>query len=187
LKKIKKPIENINNAYRYLYPRLTVLVSSGIISEPNALTIAWSSPLSANPPLVGVSITNKRYSHEIISQYKEFVVNIPNYSQIKGSHYIGQISGREEPNKLTNAGFSVEPSNKIKAPRIKECQINLECTLQRTIATGDHDLFVGEIVEVVLDPEIMDDWSYDLNKFRPIYWRQSKTFEETFTLKSKKQ
>jgi flavin reductase (DIM6/NTAB) family NADH-FMN oxidoreductase RutF len=179
---VKRPISDLNNSYRYLYPRPTILVSSGTIQKPNALAIAWSCPLSVNPPLIGVSITSKRYSHELISQYKEFVANIPNITQVKESHYIGSISGREEPQKLKSAGFTLEASNKVKAPRIKECLINLECELQRIVITGDHDLFIGRVVEVLIDPSITDEWAFDLNKFQPIYWRQSRTINETYSL-----
>lgn len=179
---MKHPISDLNTAYRYLYPRLTVLVSSGTLQTPNALTIAWSCPLSVSPPLIGVLITKKRYSHEIIQHHKEFVINIPNKSQIKESHYIGSISGREETQKLKKAGFSVEASIKVKAPRIKECQINLECKLYDIIPTGDHDLFIGEVVFTVINHEIIDDWAFNLRKFQPIYWRQSKSTEETYHL-----
>jgi flavin reductase (DIM6/NTAB) family NADH-FMN oxidoreductase RutF len=179
---MKRQISDLNTAYRYLYPRLTVLVSSGTLQNPNALTIAWSCPLSVNPPLIGVLITKKRYSHEIIQHNKEFVINIPNSSQIKESHYIGSISGQEEPQKLKNAGFSVEASTKVKAPRIKECQINLECKLNDIIPTGDHDLFIGEVVFAVINHKITDIWAFNLRKFQPIYWRQSRSTEETYHL-----
>ncbi|MFX0206868.1 MAG: flavin reductase family protein [Candidatus Hodarchaeota archaeon] len=179
---MKKQISDLTVAYRYLCPRLTILVSSGTIKEPNALAVAWSCPLSVDPPLIGVSITKKRFSHELISQYKDFVVNIPNITQVEGSYYIGSISGRKEPQKLKQAGFTVEASNKVKAPRIKECLINIECELQRIIITGDHDFFIGEVVEVIIDDTITNHWAFDLKKFQPVYWRQSRSIEETYSL-----
>jgi flavin reductase (DIM6/NTAB) family NADH-FMN oxidoreductase RutF len=179
---MKQPIENLDISYRFLYPRLTILVSSGTLDEPNALTIAWSTPLSADPPLIGVSITKKRYSHGLIKRKEEFVINIPNTELINGSYYIGRVSGHDEPQKVSQAGFTMEPSHKVSVPRIKECLINLECNLQRIIPTGDHDLFIGEVLAVVIDPKIIDNWAFDLKKYKPIYWRQSKYKEETFNL-----
>jgi flavin reductase (DIM6/NTAB) family NADH-FMN oxidoreductase RutF len=179
---MKQSIENLQSAYRYLYPRLTILVSSGTIDKPNALTIAWSTPLSVDPPLIGVLITKKRFSHEIIESHKDFVINIPEFSLVEGCFHIGHISGREEPDKLTRAGFTIESSNIVKAPRIKECAINIECELVNIIATGDHDLFIGEVVEIMINPEIIDQWAFNLRKYRPIYWRQSKLKDETFHL-----
>jgi flavin reductase (DIM6/NTAB) family NADH-FMN oxidoreductase RutF len=169
-------------AYRFLYPRFTIIISSGSLSKPSALAIAWSTPLSANPPLIGALIASKRYSHEIIRKTGSFVVNIPNFDLVKETHYVGRISGREEPNKLEKAGFTLEPSNKITAPRIMECKINLECNLVDIINTGDHDMFIGEIIDIAVDTSIQDDWSYDLSKHQAIYWRQSKFSSDAYKL-----
>ncbi len=179
---MKQSIEDLRTAYRYLYPRLTILVSSGTIDTPNALTVAWSTPLSVDPPLIGVLITKKRFSHEIIKSHNDFVINIPEFSLVEGSFHIGHVSGRDEPDKLTHAGFTLESSNKIKAPRIRECAINIECELDKIIPTGDHDLFIGLVVEIMINPDITDQWAFDLRKYKPIYWRQSKLKEETFHL-----
>ena len=190
---MKTTIHNLNLAYRYLYPRLTILVSSGTMEKPNALTIAWSSPLSVDPPLLGVLITEKRFSYEIIKRNKEFVINIPNINQVQESYYIGQISGRDEPEKLKKAGFSIEPSDRVDAPRIRECQINIECKLVEILGLpgigkkGDHDLFIGQVVNIVIDPDIIDDWAYNLGSFQAIYWRMSKSKEETYPLNVNKE
>ncbi len=173
---------NVNNAYRFLYPRLTVIVTSGSINEPCGLTIAWSTPLSMDPPLIGVLITKKRFSHSIITKTKSFVVNIPHIELKEGTHHIGQISGRDEPDKLHMAGFTLEKSARVTAPRLKECKINIECKLVDIVLTGDHDLFIGEVVQVFVDSNIIDNWAGDLTKFQPVYWRRSKFSKEVYQL-----
>ncbi|MHA1973590.1 MAG: flavin reductase family protein [Candidatus Hodarchaeales archaeon] len=183
---MKTSIKDLKNAYRYLYPRLTVIVSCGTMESPNALTIAWSTPLSMNPPLIGVSIAEKRYSHKIISKGKNFVVNIPNISQVKETHNVGSVSGATEPDKIKNSGFTIEASHKVESPRIRECQVCLECELKDIITTGDHDLFIGEVIEISAEKDIIDPWGIDIRSFKPIYWRRSKFIEETFTLDIKK-
>jgi len=173
---------DVNNAYRFLYPRLTVIVTSGTINEPCGLTIAWSTPLSVDPPLIGVLITKKRFSHNIIKKAKSFVVNVPHIELKEGTHHIGQVSGRDEPDKLLIAGFTLEESAKVIAPRLKECKINIECKLVDIITTGDHDLFIGEVENVIVDPYIIDNWAVDLTNFQPIYWRRSKFSKEVYQL-----
>lgn len=184
---MKKSLTKLELAYRYLYPRLTTIVSCGTIKSPNAITIAWSCPLSVNPPLVGVLIAPNRHSHKIIKKTRDFVINIPNFSSkmIEGSFHIGSISGLDEPEKIINSGLSVEPSKSIKSPRILECKVHLECKLADVISTGDHDLFVGKVVDIIVDPEIVDKWAVNLDQFSPIYWRQSKYKEEAFEIKKK--
>lgn len=173
---------DLSKAYRFLYPRLTIIVSSGTIDNPNALTIAWSTPLSVEPPLIGILIASKRYSHKTIHQTGSFVINIPSFGLVSGTHMVGQVSGRDDPRKIEKAGFSLETSRKVIAPQIKECPVNLECKLNEIITTGDHDMFIGEVVAVVVKESIVDDWAYDLSKHSSIYWRQSKLRGETYRL-----
>ncbi len=174
---------DLKTAYRFLYPRFTIVVSSGTLTNPNALAIAWSTPLSADPPLVGVLISEKRYSYEIIKKEKCFVVNVPNFNLIDETHYVGRISGRDEPNKVEKAGFTLEVSKKVSAPSIKECKINLECTLTDIITTGDHEMFIGEIIAISVDSDIRDSWSYNIAKYESLYWRQSKFRNDVYRLK----
>jgi flavin reductase (DIM6/NTAB) family NADH-FMN oxidoreductase RutF len=178
---------DLTASYRFLYPRLTVIVTSGTMKEPSALTIAWSTPLSVNPPLIGILIAPDRYSHGIITKTNSFVVNVPHFDLVEPTHYVGRISGRDEPDKIQKAGFTLEPSQTIKAPRIKECRITLGCKLVEIVTTGDHDIFIGEVVERKIDPTILDDWSYDLSKHVSIYWRQSKYAKETYYLDIEKE
>jgi len=152
------------------------------MEKANALTIAWSTPLSVNPPLIGVSITKKRYSYQIIKRQGEFVINIPNLSQVDTTYYLGTISGLEDPNKIIKAGFTLEASSKIEAPKLKECLVNIECKLVESIPTGDHDLFIGQVVNLTVEETIRNDWGIDPHKFNTIYWRQSKRKDETFIL-----
>ena len=173
---------DLTNSYRFLYPRLTVIVTSGTIKEPSALTIAWSTPLSVDPPLVGVLIAPSRYSHRIITQTNSFVINVPHFDLVEPTHYVGRISGRDEPDKIQKAGFTLKPSKTIKAPSIRECRITIGCKLVDIVTTGDHDMYIGEVVEMEIDPDISDDWSYDLNQHASIYWRQSKYAKETYCL-----
>ncbi len=173
---------DLTTAYRFMYPRFTIIVSSGTLSKPNALAVAWSTPLSADPPLIGILIAEKRFSYETIKEGMCFVVNIPNYDLIEETHYVGRISGRDKPNKILEAGLTLEASNMIAAPRIKECKINLECKLVDIITTGDHEMFIGEIVDIAVDSSIRDDWSYDVTKHESIYWRQSKFSSDVYRL-----
>ena len=95
---------DLSYLYRFLYPRFTIIVSCGTMEKPNALTIAWSSPLSANPPLFGFSITKQRYSYHLTKENKSFVINIPDYNtkNINAAFFIGRVSGKNNANKIVD-------------------------------------------------------------------------------------
>jgi flavin reductase (DIM6/NTAB) family NADH-FMN oxidoreductase RutF len=138
------PMEKL---YRLLYPMNVVLISSSAEGKDNVMTAAWCFPLSADPPLFGVSISPKRYSHGLIEKSKEFVINIPDPGLIEAVRLSGENSGRDA-DKFELSGLTKERSEKVGAPSIKECMASIECRVVNSIQTGDHTVFVGEAVNV---------------------------------------
>ncbi|MEM3387691.1 MAG: flavin reductase family protein [Nitrososphaerales archaeon] len=136
---------SLNFALRLMYPRPTVLVSCALDGKPNIITLAWSTPLSHCPPLLGISVGLERYSHELIDKSGEFVVNIPTIDLIKQTILCGERSGREV-DKFKEANLTPLPSLKVRAPSILECVAHLECKVVQRIHVGDHTLFVGEVL-----------------------------------------
>lgn len=63
---------------RLLYPLRTFLIVSGRIGEEvNVMAADWVTVVSADPFMLGVSISPKRYTHKLITRYKEFVLSVP--------------------------------------------------------------------------------------------------------------
>lgn len=135
----------LNSALRLMHPRPTVLVSCAYAGISNIITLAWSTPLSHDPPLLGIAVGPERYSHDIIAKSGEFVVNIPTMDLIKQTIFCGERSGREV-DKFKETNLTPIPSLKVNAPSILECVAHLECKVVQSVRTGDHTFFVGEVV-----------------------------------------
>ncbi len=57
------------------------------------------------------------------------------------------------------------------APIVKEFPYSLECKLFRRVELGTHTMFVGEIVGLVADGEVLNPSGLpDIEKVRPILW-----------------
>lgn len=154
--------------YRLLHPRHTVLVTCiGKTGKANIITLAWTMPVSVNPPLVVMSIAPRRYSHRKIKETREFVINIPTMEIVKQSLFCGRISG-SKVDKFKEAPLTPAPAKKVKSPIIKECVAHLECRLVKTIPTGDHTLFVGEILTAYVNKGIFKK-SFDTKKVKPVF------------------
>ncbi|AIG98787.1 MULTISPECIES: flavin reductase family protein [Archaeoglobus] len=130
----------------YLYPLRTYLIVSGV-EKPNVMTADWVVPLSFSPQLLGVAIGHSRYTHSLIKECGEFVVAVPTIELLKDVWKAGTLSGAKE-NKMEKLSLTLVESKKVKVPSIKECQANLECRVVKEVETGDHTLFVGEILHV---------------------------------------
>ncbi|PJB22242.1 MAG: flavin reductase family protein, partial [Euryarchaeota archaeon CG_4_9_14_3_um_filter_38_12] len=81
--------------------------------------------------MYGISMDPKRYSHNLIMDSKEFVVNFAPFSIVDKLHYCGRHSGRNV-DKFRETGLTPVPAEKVNAPLIKECYSHLECRLAET-------------------------------------------------------
>ncbi|MEA2090371.1 MAG: flavin reductase family protein [Thermoproteota archaeon] len=159
---------NLSSAYRLLHPKHVVLVScADKRGKANIITLAWCTPASIHPPLVAISVAPKRYSHQLIEETKEFVVNIPTMEIVEETLFCGRISGKE-CNKFEKTKLTASPAKKVRCPIIKECVAHLECKLHQQITTGDHTLFIGKVVAAYANEEAFDG-KIDLQKVKLIY------------------
>ncbi len=150
------------------FPKLAVLVT--VIDKndrSNIITVAWHTHLSHIPPLYCISIHPKRFSHDMILESKEFVLNFASFDIVNKLHYCGTHSGREH-DKFKEGNLTPMKAFKVKAPLIKECYASLECTLYEHKKVGDHTLFIGEVIAVSADKDAFKNGI--LGDVQPIYY-----------------
>ena len=158
----------LSSSYRLLHPRLTVLVSCvDKAGKANVITLAWSMPVSINPPIVAISIAPKRYSHQLIEETKEFVINIPTMDIVQETLFCGRRSGRSH-DKFKETRLTTLPAKLVKPPIIKECVAHLECKLEKQTTVGDHTLFIGRVLTAYTDKGIFDE-KFDVKKVKTVY------------------
>ena len=79
-----------------LYPLPAVMVSCGREGEtPNIITVAWAGNVCTNPPMLSISVRKERFSHGIIKDTGEFVVNLVGRDLVKAADWCGVRSGRD--------------------------------------------------------------------------------------------
>jgi len=158
----------LSSSYRLLHPRLTVLVSCvDKAGKANVITLAWSMPVSINPPIVAISIAPKRYSHQLIEETKEFVINIPTMDIVQETLFCGRRSGRSY-DKFKETRLTTLPAKLVKPPIIKECVAHLECKLEEQITVGDHTLFIGRVLTAYTNKGIFDE-KFDVKQVKTVY------------------
>lgn len=167
--------------YTALFPCPVVLATCvDAKGTPNIITLAWAGTVCSEPPILGLGIRPSRYSHKLIKDAKEFVVNIPTAKIIKETDYCGVTSGKDV-DKFSETNLTPEPADKVQAPLIRECPLNMECILKDVIPLGAHDLFLGEIVQVHVNENVLDAKGHiDFKKADPFvysvgeYWNLNK-------------
>jgi flavin reductase (DIM6/NTAB) family NADH-FMN oxidoreductase RutF len=141
---------------RLLNPRPAVLVTCvDTADKPNAISVAWHTPLSHDPPLVGISIGLTRYSHELIIATGEYVINVVGQEMQHAVEFCGEYSGRD-CDKIPLAGLQLRPSKYLKTPVLEGALGYLECRVEQEVPAGDHTFFVGKVLSAEVQSKYFD-------------------------------
>lgn len=139
-----------------LAPVPPALISCGTLENPNVMTAAWTGIIASDPAMTYVSIRPSRYSHKLIKDSGEFVINLTHLPLVKAADWCGVKSGKNV-DKFKEMGLTASPCSKIKAPQIEEAPVSLECKVKNVTNYGTHDMFLAEIVAVNVDDKYIDD------------------------------
>lgn len=125
-------------------------------AKPNIITIAWAGTVNSDPPMVSISVRKNRFSHHMIRESGEFVVNLVDEKHCKALDFCGVRSGKDV-DKFAHCGLSPMPAvGMTYAPAIAECPAYLACKVRHVLELGSHDMFVGEVVGVQVRDEMFD-------------------------------
>ena len=137
-------------------PLPAVMVSVGDMEESNILTVAWTGILSSDPPRTYISVRPSRFSHKIIKERGEFVINLTNEALARATDFAGIYTGAKV-DKFEKCGLTKAKSEVVSAPTIAEAPIALECRVFNVMESGTHDIFMADIVNVSCDESLMDE------------------------------
>ena len=139
-----------------LSPVPVVLVSCGSKEKPNAFTVAWTGIVNTNPAMLYISVRPQRYSHKLISESGEFVVNLVTKDLARKTDACGVYTGAKM-DKFKKFSLTPLPSSIVSSPLIKESPVNLECKVEKVISLGTHDMFIAKILAVNVDENLVNE------------------------------
>lgn len=149
----KVRIEGVGKFYQH-YPAVATVVTARVGEKANAMAAAWHSALSFNPPLYGVAISPKRFTHDLILEAGEFGVNFLPFNRAEIIAAVGGSTGREV-DKFEAFEIAEKKPVLTSAPIIADVYAAYECKLASHHIFGDHTWFVGEILRVHLLEEAL--------------------------------
>ena len=143
--------------HRPVYPTPAGLITSvDSAGKPNIITLGEVFNISISRPVIlGIAIRKATYSHGLISETREYVVNLPTVDIAEQVWGCGGVSGRSA-DKFARFGLTPLPATVVRPPLIAECPVNLECKVTGIQVIGDHDLFLGEVVAQHVDEDVLD-------------------------------
>lgn len=150
-----------------LFPVPAVLVSCRGKEKDNVMTVAWTGTVCSIPPMLSISIRPPRYSHDVIKESGEFVVNLPTADMLNIVDGCGTVSGRDV-DKFEKFALTKLSATEVNGPMIEECPVNIECKTKQFIELGAHDLFLAEIVAVHISEDVLTNGKLDFERFKPL-------------------
>src|SRR3954451_841623 len=159
----------------------------------NLAPFSFFNAFGANPPVVVFSPTLRRdgskkdtlLNLEIIP---EFVLNaaVENLAEPMNATSKELPPGQSE---VDHAGLTLQPSIKVRPPRVAESPVHLECKVHQIVSIGDGpiaaNLVIGEVLLIHIDDSVLDESGrVDPRKLRTIarlggsyYCRSTDLFE----------
>ncbi|GGG03170.1 flavin reductase family protein [Paenibacillus abyssi] len=153
---------------------VTTRSKTGVV---NAAPYSYFSIVSANPPMVSISVQRKNGLPKDTARNArdtgELVVHISDESYIEA---INQTAASLPPDEseVEFAGLTAVPSDKVAVPGIAEAKIRMECILDRSIPLGGTadspacDLLIARVVYFHIQEELYDDGHIDAQALRPV-------------------
>ncbi len=161
-----------------LYPLPAVLVSvADSKGNTNLITVAWAGTVCTNPPMLGISVRPNRFSHHMIEETGEFVVNLTTKELAFATDYCGVKSGRDI-NKWKEMKLTPVASDVVRPPCIAESPVNIECQVTEVKRLGSHDFFLATVAAVHVDEAYMDEkGAFHLSQAEPIVYCHGEYFD----------
>jgi flavin reductase (DIM6/NTAB) family NADH-FMN oxidoreductase RutF len=149
------------------------------VSSVDAAGIANLAPFSYfmaitdSPPTIAFSCSpraaGKKDTLRNVEASGEFVVNIVDDDR---AEQMNLTSGDYPPevDEFALTRLTAAPSLKVKAPRVAEAPINMECRLVRIIPVGKANLILGEVVQWHVRDDVYDAATgrLDMSKLKPV-------------------
>ncbi len=154
---------------------ISTLSAGGIA---NLAPYSFFNGVASNPPQVmyassGTQPHGPKDTLTNIRETGEFVVNVATWDLREAMNITSQAAAPDE-DEFALAGLTPRPSQLIKAPRIGESPINMECRLLDIIDLASNDpqqpntMVIGHVLGIHIDDSILTDGMIDNAKLRLI-------------------
>ncbi len=151
---------------------ITTISEAGVL---NAAPFSYFNVISAEPPLLSVSIGRKKGQQKDtarnILQVGEFVVHVTDEDIIEA---VNQSAMNLPPDESEVDKIKLSPtvSDVVGVPSIKETKVRFECKLEKHLVFEEGesatDVIIGKIVKYHVDDDLIKDGVVDTKKLKPV-------------------
>jgi flavin reductase (DIM6/NTAB) family NADH-FMN oxidoreductase RutF len=153
----------LEKSYLLLNHGPTVMISAKHAGKINVMSAAWVMPIDFDPPKVAIVVGGDTTTRGLISESREFVLNIPSSEQADLAFTVGRTSGAEI-DKFEKFGIKTFAGSKVGVPLLEGCLGWLECrVIPEPRMAKEYDLILGEVLAAWVEKELFGEegWKFD--------------------------
>ena len=139
----------------------------------NLAPFSFFTVASRQPPMLCISVGPRddedmsKDTLENIEQTGEFVVNIVSLALSNTMHESSK-NHPPEADEFEKAGLTPAPCEVVKAPRVEEAGVSMECVLDRILPLGTDHLVLGRMVRFHVRDELYENGRIDVAGLDPL-------------------
>lgn len=142
--------KEFREAMSHLAAGVSIVTSIGPRGEPRGLTATAVCSVSLAPPLVLASLSNGSATGEAVAATGAFALNFLG----RGEEELARRFADATAEKFAEIDWGRGSTG---CPTIPGALAVCECTLEKAVPAGDHTLFVGRVVRVVVNQAVPND------------------------------
>jgi flavin reductase (DIM6/NTAB) family NADH-FMN oxidoreductase RutF len=127
-----------------------VIVAAG--ARRNAMTVSFFSEVAHHPTALWVGISPATLTHSLLQETGRFSLVVLTEKQKQIANLCGSVSGRET-DKCATLDLHASPSGFL---FLNGALASTGCEIRHSETTGDHTIFVADIIEAELDSATLD-------------------------------
>lgn len=143
-------IKPINKQVMHSYPGMVALITVSHNGEENIMAAGWHSYISYEPPIYGVAIGRERYTYQLVKAAGRFAINFLPFEKSEFIQQAGVFTG-SNVDKFEKGKLGFSKGTVTNSPILNDAYIAYECEVIDCNTYGDHDWFVGKIVQFYRD------------------------------------
>jgi len=141
--------------------------------KPSVMAASWGGVCCSEPPCITVSLRKATYTYGSLMERKAYTVSMPSEKYVKEADYFGIASGRNA-DKFADTGLTPVRSELVDAPYVDEFPFIIECKVIHIHEIGLHTQFIGQIMDVKFDEDVLDDnGKPEMDKIKPFVYTPS--------------
>ena len=143
---------------------VTTLSADGVV---NLAPHSFYTVACARPPIVQFTSVGKKDTLRNVRATGEFVVNLAHGPLIEA---VNNSSAAFDPSasEAAELGITMEPSELVRPPRVRDSPASIECTLHSTQELGDSTVVLGDVRLITVASDVLVDGHPDYDRLDPL-------------------